>query len=307
MKTILITGAEGFVGTIFYSLLAEEGFRVYGTYLPSLKIKRKNYYPCDILSFDSVLTLVKQLKPDCIFHLAAISSVGQSFREPLLTFNTNIQGTINFLESLRLCCPESQFFYVSSCEVYGQGGSAISEDAPIVLLSPYAVSKYCTELIVRHYYDDYGIKTIILRPFNHTGPGQRDDFILSNVAHQIAEIEMGKKPPVISVGNIKVVREFMDVRDVIRAYRLAIEYAKPGDLYNIASGVGHSIKDALDIYMAKAKKKLKINIDETRLRTRDILTLVGDGGRFQKLTGFNIQIPFEKTIEDILNYWRAKI
>jgi len=307
VKTVLITGAEGFVGGNLFSLLKEEGFTVYGTFLPELRVKRENYFGCNILDFDGVSQLIKQLTPEVVFHLAAISSVGQSFREPLITFRTNIIGTLNLLDAIRLFCPDSQFFFISSCEVYGDGGSSIDESAPIALTSPYATSKYSAELIINQYRQAYDLKTVILRPFNHTGPGQRDDFILSSVARQIAEIEREKKPPVISVGNIEVIREFMDARDVVRAYCLAIEYAKSGDLFNVASGVSHSIKEALEIFKKKAKKKVKINIDKTRFRRHDIMTLLGNGGRFTKLTGFNVQIPFEKTLEDLLNYWRAKI
>jgi len=306
VKTVLITGAEGFVGGNLFTLLKEDGFDVSGTYLPELQVRGKNYHACNMLDFDSVSQLVKRLKPDVLFHLAAISSVGQSFREPLVTFNANVLGTANFLEAVRLSGPDCRFFFISSCEVYGNGGSAITEEDPIVLVSPYAVSKYSAELIVNQYRDDYGLKTTVLRPFNHTGPGQRDDFILASVARQIAEIERHKKPPVISVGNIEVVREFMDARDVIRAYRLAVDHAKPGQVYNIASGAGHSIREGLELYKKLARKKLTINVDEARFRPHDIVTLVGSGEKFGNLTGFRRQIPFEKTLEDLLNFWRAK-
>ncbi len=306
MKSVLVTGAEGFVGSSLFTLLKEDGFDVAGTYLPELQVHGKNYHACNMLDFDSVLQLVKRLKPEVILHLAAVSSVGQSFREPLVTFNANVIGTANFLEAARLTGPDCRFFFISSCEVYGNGGSTITEADPISLISPYAASKYGAELVVNQYYVAYGLKTTILRPFNHTGPGQRDDFILASVARQIAEIERDRKPPVISVGNIEVVREFMDARDIIRAYRLALDHAKPGAVYNIASGAGHSIKDGLELYKKLARKKLTINIDESRFRPHDIMTLVGSGEKFASLTGFRRQIPFEKTLEDLLNFWRAK-
>lgn len=307
MKSILITGAEGFVGSSFYTLLRNEGFNVFGTFLPELAVKQKNYFACDLLDFDSLHSLLKKIKPDVVYHLAAISSVGFSIREPQITFRTNIIGTANVLEAAHKVCPDAQILFISSCEVYGAGGKSIDEDSPIMLLSPYAVSKYAAELIVRQYCDVYGLKTAILRPFNHTGPGQREDFILASVARQITEIELGRRPPVITVGNISVIRQFMDVRDVIRAYRLAMDCMKPGDILNVAAGHGHSIEEALQILKRKAKAAFEVKIDESRFRAHDIMSLVGTGERFEKLTGFKPQFTFEKTLEDLLNYWRKTV
>ncbi|MEO0155652.1 MAG: GDP-mannose 4,6-dehydratase [candidate division WOR-3 bacterium] len=305
MNRILITGAEGFVGSHFIKVLKETLSMVIPTCYPPLKPKHGKYIDLDIMNLDMVREVFKSHNPDIIFHLAAVSSVAKSFIDRPFTYNTNIIGTVNLLESAMLLNKKIKFIFVSTCEVYG-GGERLKEDAPIVLKNPYAVSKYACELICKNY-AGHNIDVMILRPFNHTGPGQSDDFVLPSIARQIAEIERGKKAPLIEVGNIEIKREFMNVSDVVNAYKLAIEKFVPDEVYNISSNKSYTLKEAIELFKRFAKTDFEVKVDPSRLRKSDIPVLSGNGEKFSKLTGWSPKISFEKTIEDLLNYWRAKI
>ncbi|MCX7995203.1 MAG: NAD-dependent epimerase/dehydratase family protein, partial [candidate division WOR-3 bacterium] len=239
MNRILITGAEGFVGSHLIKILRETLDLIIPTCYPPLRPKQGKYIDMDILNFDMVREVFKIHNPDVVFHLAAISSVAKSFVDRPFTYNTNIIGTVNLLEGALSLNKKVKFIFVSTCEVYG-GGENLKEDAPIVLKNPYAISKYAAELICREYAGN-NIEVMILRPFNHTGPGQSTDFVLPSIARQIAEIERGKKIPLIEVGNIEIKREFMNVLDVVRAYKLAIEKFVPDEVFNISSGCSYSL------------------------------------------------------------------
>ncbi len=305
MKTILITGAEGFVGLHLTKVLKESLYKIVPTSYPLLLPKMGEYVPMDILNLEMTEDVLKSHRPDIIFHLAAISSVSKSFRESPLTYSTNVMGTVNLLEAAKSLEKKIRFIFVSTCEVYG-GVDNILETAKTVLKNPYAVSKYAAELICQNY-TIYDIECIILRPFTHTGPGQSRDFVLPTIASQIAEIEKGKRPPLLELGNINVRREFMNIKDIISAYALAIEKCKPGNIYNISSNKGYTIAEALEIFKKLSKVKFEVKTDPAKVRKVDIPILVGNGKKFKQLTGWKPKFKFEKTIEDLLNYWRAKI
>jgi GDP-4-dehydro-6-deoxy-D-mannose reductase len=304
MKTILLTGSEGFVGSYLLKLLKETLYKIVPVCYPLLRPKRGKYIPLDIMNLEMTRTVVKSNNPDVIFHLAAISSVSKSFRDRPLTYGTNVTGTMNLLEAAQTLEKPVRFVFVSTCEVYG-GGDNLSETAPIALKSPYAVSKYAAELIVRDYASS-GIEFVILRPFNHTGPGQPDDFVLPTIARQIAEIEKGKRPPQIEVGNTDIKREFMNVADVVKAYKIALEKCPAGEVYNIASGSAHSLTRGIEILKSLSRKKFDVRIDPNRIRKSDIPILTGNARKFSQITGWQPKIPFAKTLEDLLNFWRAQ-
>jgi GDP-4-dehydro-6-deoxy-D-mannose reductase len=304
MKTILLTGSEGFVGSYLLKLLKETLNKIVPVCYPLLRPKRGKYFPLDIMNLEMTRAVVKSNKPDVIFHLAAVSSVAKSFRDRPLTYGTNITGTMNLLEAAQALGKPVRFVLVSTCEVYG-GGENLAETAPILLRSPYAVSKYAAELVVRDYAAS-GIEFVILRPFNHTGPGQSDDFVLPTIARQIAEIEKGKRPPLIEVGNTDIRREFMNVADVVQAYILALDKGTAGETYNIASGSAHALIRGIDILKGLARVKFEVKTDPTRIRKSDIPILTGNGKKFSQFTGWQAKIPFTKTLEDLLNFWRAQ-
>lgn len=305
MNRILVTGSEGFVGSHLIKILKESLNIIIPTCFPLLKPKHGKFISLDITNIDMVREIFKTHNPDIIFHLAAVSSVAKSFLDRPFTYNTNVMGTVNLLEVAQSLNKKIKFIFISTCEVYG-GGENLKEDAAIILKNPYAVSKYACELICKEYANS-GMEIIILRPFNHTGPGQSDDFVIPSMARQVAEIERGKKIPLIELGNTEIRREFMDIMDVALAYKLAIEKSLVPDIYNISSNKSHSLADIIEIFRKLTRVKFDIKIDPSRLRKTDIPVLIGNGEKFSRLTGWTPKINLEKTIEDILNYWRAKI
>ncbi len=305
MKTILVTGSEGFVGSHLIKALDESKYKVVATCLPQLLPKKGQYIALDILNLDLTIEIFKQHDPDIVFHLAAISSVAKSFRDRPIAYSTNIAGTANLLEAAKSLRKKALFYFVSTCEVYG-GGECLSEGAPVVLKNPYAISKYAAELICADYHND-GLDSIILRPFTHTGPGQAESFVLPTIAKQISEIEKGKRAPLIELGNVEAKREFLNVNDIIGAYTLALEKCVGGETYNVAGGEGYTISELVKVFAALSKKTFELKVNPTKIRKNDIPVLLGDGTKFSQLTGWSPKVKIEKTIEDILNYWRAKV
>ena len=304
MKVILVTGSEGFVGSHLIKTLRELSYEIVPTCYPPLLPKGGRHVPLDLLNAEATKGVLKEHEPDIVFHLAAISSVAKSFSDPPHTYSTNILGTANLLEAVKNLEKKVRFIYVSTCEVYG-GGDQISETADIVLKNPYAVSKYAAEMVCQHHFIDE-LECTILRPFTHTGPGQSQNFVLPTIATQIAEIEKGKRPPLLELGNIDVKREFMDIRDICDAYALSVEKCTPGDIYNISSNRGYTIRQALDMFAQQSKVAFEVKTDPLKFRKVDIPVLIGDGSKFAELSGWKPTVTFEKTIESLLYYWRAK-
>lgn len=305
MKTVLVTGSEGFVGSHLIKVLGEKGYKIVATCLPQLIPKKGKYVALDILNLDLAIEVVKQHEPDMIFHLAAVSSVARSFRDRAIAYSTNIAGTANLLEAAKSLDKKTKFFFVSTCEVYG-GGEDLKEDAPVVLKNPYAISKYAAELICGDYGAD-GLECVILRPFTHTGPGQAETFVLPTIAKQISEIEKGKRAPLIELGNIEAKREFLNIGDIVDAYVLAVEKCRSGEMYNIASGNGYTIAELVKMFAELSKKSFEMRVNPVKVRKVDIPVLLGNGDKFSALTGWSPRIKITKTLEDLLNYWRAKV
>ncbi|UCC11423.1 MAG: GDP-mannose 4,6-dehydratase [candidate division WOR-3 bacterium] len=306
MKVVFVTGCEGFVGSYLVKALRESLYKVEATCYPLLLPKEGTCKPLDVLNPDMTKEALKESEPDVVFHLAAVSSVSKSIRDAALTYDTNIMGTVNLLEAVKGLEKKVRFIFISTCEVYGDGGGDITEDAPIVLNNPYAVSKYAAELVCRDYVRQ-GFDCVILRAFTHTGPGQARGFVLPHIAAQVAEIEKNKRPPLVELGNIDVMREFMNIADVMSAYVKAIDVCEAGRVYNVASGQGYSIRTAVDIYKELAKTPFEVKTQPSKIRPNDTPRLIGNGKRFMEATGWQPQYRFEKTIEDLLNYWRAKV
>ncbi len=319
---ILITGITGFVGSHLADFLLEniKDVEVHGIKRWRSKTDTVDhlgdkvaYHECDLKDAHNVYELIDKVKPAKIFHLAAQSFVPASWESPAETFETNVIGQCNLFESVRkfrvagydpiiqIACSSEEYGLIKKEEL------PISETNPLRPLSPYAVSKIAQDYMGYQYFKSYGIRIIRTRAFNHEGPRRGEVFVSSNFAKQIVEIERGLKEPVIKVGNLEAIRDFTDVRDVVRAYWLATEKGEPGEVYNIASGRGYKIKEILDILLKFTDKKVKIEKDPSRFRPSDVAELVGDSTKFRKLTGWKPEIPFEKTLEDLLNYWREKL
>jgi len=301
----LITGVSGFVGPYLADHLLEENHHVSGFDKYENELNGVRVYKADILDKKKVFSIVAETKPDCIFHLAAQSSVEKSFEMPDLTMRVNVEGTKNLLDAVAESKISPSILIVSSAQVYGIPKKIpIKENHPLQPNSPYAESRVRQEELAWEYQKKYDMNIVISRSFNHTGPRQQPSFVCSDFAKQIAEIEKNLKKPSINVGNTDVRRDFTDVRDVVRAYLLAVEKCKPGEAYNICSGGDVSVKKILDILLSMSDTEIKVVHDEKKKRTSDIPVLVGDNSKFRKQTNWSLKIPMEKTLEDLLSYWR---
>jgi GDP-4-dehydro-6-deoxy-D-mannose reductase len=251
-----------------------------------------------------------EIKPDYIFHLAAQSFVQSSWASPANTIEINVVGSVHLFEAIRRAGIEPVIQIAGSSEEYGlvyPDEVPVKEENPLRPLSPYAVSKVAMDYLGYQYYQSYKMKIVRTRAFNHTGPRRGEVFAESNFAKQIALIEKGKQEPVIFVGNLEAERDYTDVRDTIRAYLLSVQKCDYGDVYNIATGKAVKIKKVLEILLSMSKIKVEIKEDKSRLRPSDVPILIGDATKFRKATGWKPEIPFEKTMEDLLNYWRSRV
>ncbi len=316
----LITGITGFAGSHLaeYLMAHQPEVEIFGTYrwrspmdnLTEEVLAAINLVETDLRDAVSVTTTIDQVRPDLIFHLAAQSFVPTSWRSPAETMGTNVTGQIHIFEAIReleidpvvqIACSSEEYGLVLPDEV------PIKETNPLRPLSPYAVSKVAQDYLGYQYHQSYGIKAIRTRGFNHTGPRRGEVFVTSNFARQIAEIEAGKREPVIRVGNLDAVRDFTDVRDMVRGYWLATQKAEPGEVYNIASGRGITIRELLDQLLALSDAEVQIETDPARLRPSDVEVLLGDYSKFHQATGWEPEIPFETTLKDTIDYWRQRI
>jgi len=318
MKKILITGATGFVGTHLIShLLTLRQYEIYGTYrseqsLENFPLKDQiKFVKAELSDREQVKKILSEVKPDAVFHLAAQSAIAESIKNPLETLHNNIDSELFLFEGLReLEMLNTKIMIVLSADVYGYVLSEdlpIDEDTPFRPGNPYAVSKITCDFLAYQYWRSYQLPIVRLRSFTHVGPGQKTGFVTSDFAKQIAEIEKGKQEPIIKVGNLEAKRDFTDVRDIVKAYALLLEKGKAGEVYNIGSGQSHKIKDVLDFFLSKARVEIKSEIDPNKLRPSDTPDFVADYSRMQKLTGWKPEIPFETTLEDVLNYWRKQV
>ena len=274
---------------------------------------RLNFVNADLNDYISVINVVEKVKPDFVFHLAAQSYPQTSFTSPLDTLNTNILGTESLLEALRRCSSIDPVIHVcSSSEVYGRVPKEklpINEDCSFHPASPYAISKVGTDLLGRYHAEAYGQKVITTRMFTHTGPRRGDVFAESTFAKQIAMIEAEQIPPVLKVGNLDSLRTWADVRDAVRAYYLLVTVNPiPGQSYNIGGTYSCTIRQMLDHLLSlSSRKDIRVEVDPQRLRPIDADLQVPDTSKFNRHTGWEPQIPFEKTMSDLLNYWRERI
>ncbi len=315
---VLITGITGFVGShLADHLLQIPGVNVYG--MARWRSRTENIehikdkirlFECDIRDASSVKSVIKEVNPEKIFHLAAQSFVPSSWNAPAETLFTNIIGELNILEAIRQMEINPVIHLAGSSEEYGmayENEVPIKETNPLRPLSPYGVSKVAQDLLGYQYYKSYGLNIIRTRAFNHTGPRRGEVFVCSDFAKQIAEIEKELKKPVLHVGNLEAKRDFSDVRDIVRAYWLATERCTPGEVYNICSGTSYAIKEILDILLSYAKVSIKVVQDPARMRPSDVPVLGGDSTKFREKTGWKSEIPFEQTLKDTIDYWREKV
>jgi GDP-4-dehydro-6-deoxy-D-mannose reductase len=250
------------------------------------------------------------VRPDLVFHLAAQSFVPASWTSPAVTLEINIIGSCNLFEAIRAAKIDPAIQIACSSEEYGlvkPEEVPIKETNPLRPLSPYGVSKLAMDYLGYQYFKSYGMRIVRTRGFNHTGPRRGEVFAESSFAKQIAEIEKGKREPVILVGNLEAKRDYTDVRDMVNGYFLAATKGEPGEVYNICSGRAVKISEVLDILLKMSRVKTKIVQDPTRMRPSDVPILQGDCSKFKRRTGWRPKIPLQKTLRDLLNYWRETV
>jgi len=312
---VLITGATGFVGSHLADyLIALGNIEVHGVRRPRSRdeFTREDmaYHNGDVTDFFSMAELISKLKPNYIFHLAAQSDVKLSWDAPKATLEGNIIGTLNVLEAVRRFCPDTIVHFAGSSEEYGlvtPKECPITEKQPLKPISPYAVSKVAADLLCQQYYRSFGLKTIITRAFNHTGPRRGPNFVTSKIARQMALIKLGKAEPVLRLGNMKAIRDFSDVRDIVRAYWLAVNHCEPGIPYNIGSGDPRSVALVYTALEGIAHVKVKLEQDPGLMRPSDVPYLCCDPRLFKKATGWRQEFEFKQTMKDLFNYWMERL
>lgn len=316
---VLITGITGFAGSHLadYCLeTKEKGLEVYGIIRWRSRTENIEHLgdkvrllECDLRDATSTRDVIDEVRPDYIFHLAAQSFVPTSWRAPTESLVTNVIGQLNIFEAVRKINLKCRIQIACSSEEYGMVHDdelPITEDHPLRPLSPYGVSKVGQDMLGYQYFMSYKMDIVRTRAFNHTGPRRAPVFVVSDFAKQIADIEKGLRKPVLNVGNLESERDFSDVRDVARAYYLSLEKGKGGEVYNICSEKSWKIQDMLDQLLALTNVKIELKRDPSRLRPSDVPRLRGDCSKFKRDTGWAPSIPFERTLKDMLDYWRAR-
>lgn len=314
----LITGVTGFAGShLAEHLVSKKQYDVSGTYLLAQGIsnldKVKNeveLFRIDLMFPEECNKLIKKIKPDLVFHLAALPSPANSFKNPQETLTNNIIAEVNILNAIKINnLLNTKILVISSADIYGivkKENLPIDENTPLMPLSPYAVSKIAQDFLGLQYFLSYNLKIVRIRPFNHIGPRQSSHFVVASIAKKIAEIKK-RKAQFLSVGNLESRRDFTDVRDMVRAYEMALEKGKVGDVYNIGSGVSYKISDILHKMILLSTKEIKIRIDKGLLRPIDNPDLVCDASKFIRLTKWKPEIDIDTTLKDTLDYWRKMI
>lgn len=315
---VLITGVAGLVGSYLAEyLIGQGGFEVHGAL--RWRSNKENIaafeddllvHECELRDAHAVLRLVKDIRPERIYHLASQSNVAASWNAPRETLVNNITAQLNILEAVRLLgLVETRIHIAGSSEEYGSvylHEVPVKETNQLRPLSPYGVSKVAQDTLAYQYHKGYGLHVIRTRAFNHIGPRQGDAFVASGFARQIVEIETGKKKPVMLVGNLEAKRDFTDIRDMVKAYALALERCSPGEVYNIGSGTGYMIKEILNRLLGMTKVVIEVRQDASRMRPSDVPVMVSDSSKFRRETGWQPEIALEKSLFDLLQYWRCR-
>ncbi|HET6464317.1 MAG TPA: GDP-mannose 4,6-dehydratase [Nitrospiria bacterium] len=309
-----VTGINGFVGSHLAELLLSEGYSVFGlsvnrdlAHLSTVESRVSIAYG-DIRDGKVVKDVLAEVKPDYIYHLAGSAFVPDADADPRLVYEVNVLGTLNLLETVRSGRLSPRILIVGSGEVYGpvpEERLPVNEDFPLNPTSPYGVTKACADLLASQYAASYQMDVVRVRPFNHIGPRQSEQFVCSSFAKQIVEIEKGLRKPVLEVGNLEARRDFTDVRDVVKAYRTVVEKAHRGEVYNVGSGRAWKIADLVTLLIGQsAVKKIEIRHEQVRVRPNDLQVMLCDPSKLQKQLGWKPMIPIERTLRDLLEYWR---
>ena len=311
----LITGAGGFAGShLAEQLLRESDHTVWGCGLapePKLTAERQLYYRrLDLTDAAATSDFIAEIHPERIYHLAGQPAVHASWVDPWGNFEGNVLAALNVLDAVWQRNLDCRIMVVTSMEVYGEVSPEdmpVSEEHRFRPNSPYSASKAAADLLAQAYHLSHGLDIVRVRPLNHIGPGQSDQFVATAFARQLVHIEAGLQSPVIRVGNLSARRDFTDVRDMTRAYALALEHCESGRAYNIASGTVRSVQQLLDMLLELSHAHVTVEVDPERVRASGTPALVADCTRFRACTGWQPKIPFGQTLSDLLDYERDRL
>lgn len=307
MKKVLIFGGGGFVGSYLALELKKSGYEVFGSdQLEEDAVNSDNlsaYSKANLLNKDEVEALLLRVEPDAVINLAAISSVGASWNIPQLTMEVNVVGALNIMEAARKLENMPRLMFIGSSEEYEAIDAPISEETALNANNPYGISKMTQERFAAVYRERYGMKIFCVRPFNHTGIGQKDTFVLPSFCKQAAEIEKSGKPGVIHVGNLAAKRDFSDVRDIVRAYRMILESDNDSVIYNVGSGKAYSLQEMLDYIVGLSKQKIEVEVDKERFRPIDTPLVVCDHSKIEKDLGWKPEYSILDTLKEIFQYY----
>lgn len=314
MQRVLVTGADGFIASHLLKEIAREtSWSMAGIGLkpgPSAEVDGLEYGVADLTDYEVVKEVLEEYRPEAVFHLAAQPSVHLSWEDPWTTYRVNVVGQLNLLEALRRLGMSSSVHIACSSEEYGKvppENMPLAEESPFNPCSHYAVSKVAQETLGLMYHQAFGWRVLVTRGFNQAGPGQSADFVIPSFARQIAMIEAGMCEPVLKVGNLEARRDFTDVRDTVRAYRMVMEKGTGGTTYNVCSGRAYPVSEVLEKLLSLSEASIGVERDPERQRPSDIPLLTGDNTRLRRETGWEPQIPLEQTLRDTLDYWREVI
>ena len=311
----LVTGVGGFVGRHLARHLVSCGVEVWGMTQPGVPLDDwEADVPIRLLEADLKIrealgSVLSRAEFDQIYHLAGATHVPSSWSDPCGTFQTNLNGTANLLDEILTHAPQARLMIVSTADVYGVSdpGRPVSEDDPVTPTSPYAISKLAAELLANAYHLKYGIDVVRVRPTGHTGPGQPPPFVLPSFCERIAQVELGLCPPTLLVGNLNVERDFCDVRDVVRAYWLCMTRGKTGACYNVCGGRPRGLADIVHGLTDRAQVPIRVVVDPMRIRPEEARRLVLDPRNTRRDTGWEAEIPLERTLDDMLADWRRRV
>ena len=305
MKKILIFGVGGFVGPYLAQEFLDEGYEVYGSdIVRGERLQREvTFYQADLLLADAVSQIIYNVKPNIIVNLAAVSSVGQSWKIPQKTIEVNIVGTLNILEAARELSPMPKILLIGSSEEYDVSDKPINELTILRANNPYGISKVAQERFAHIYKVQYGMQIYHVRPFNHTGVGQKDNFVLPSFCKQAAEIEKSGKSGVIKVGNLMARRDFGHVKDLMRAYRMIVESPYCDTVYNVGTGKAHSLREMLNYIVSLCSQSIKVEVDPARVRPIDNPVICCDYSKIKAELGWEPQYKVFDALKEMFNYY----
>jgi GDP-4-dehydro-6-deoxy-D-mannose reductase len=308
-RPLLVTGASGFAGRHLLERLASAGDVVGWSRSPVAAelAGLARWYRVDMTRRDQVRAALEEIRPTRVYHLAGLAQVDRSRSDPAEALDTNVIATHHLLEGLRRLGRPVRVLVSGSAMVYAPSTAPLAETAATAPDGPYGLSKFAQEQLALRVAAEDGLDVVVARAFNHTGPGQAPTFVAPSIARQIARIERDQQEPVLKVGNLEALRDLTDVRDVVRAYVDLMTHGVSGEIYNVASGVGRSIRSLLDTLIAAAAVPIRVEIDPQRVRAVENSVVIGNANKLRALTGWAPAIPFDRMLVDLLEYWRARV